>query len=160
MQFYDEGTFGRWLQSPLVYMVPRFFWPDKPTIESPGRIFNQLASGYVDARVRVGITVYADGYWQLGWVGAVLYPVLMGLVLGVTTRLSYLQVQMRSLVFLPAVLLAMLTAALGPNGFLQNSVLGGLPIYLGYLLLISLAVRIFVPPKQPTTPQARSVYAA
>jgi hypothetical protein len=160
MQFYDEGTSGEWLQSPLVYFIPRLFWPDKPETVSPGRLFNQLASGNIDAQTRVGMSVYGDGYWQMGWFGAVLYPGIMGLIFGITTRLSYQQIQLRSLVFLPAIMLSLQQAALGPNGYLQNSVLGALPIYFGYLFLISLAVRLFSPARRPALRHPSPAYGA
>ena len=142
MELYDQGIKGEWDLTFLTTFVPRFLWPEKPLATSQGREFNRIVSGNYDARVRVGMSVYADGYWQFGWVGTFLFSSIMGLTLGIVTRISHSVLSRGQLIYLPIVFLGMQMALLGPLGYLQKSIVGALPIYLGYLVLISVLERL------------------
>ena len=60
----------------------------------------------------------------------------MGAILALMTILSYRQIARRDFIYLPAVLQALQTAAIGPSGFLQTNIIGGLPTYLGLLFVL------------------------
>ncbi|WP_372922733.1 hypothetical protein [Roseovarius sp.] len=121
--------------------MPRLLWPDKPPAPQEGLIFNRIVTGHDQAHARVGITVYADGYWKYGWLGVVLFSAIMGLILGAITRYSYRAVTERRLIALPVILLGMVMAGLGPTNFLQKAIVGPLGILLGYVLLVFLIER-------------------
>ncbi|WP_281843267.1 hypothetical protein [Sinisalibacter aestuarii] len=135
MELRDNGVRGEWTTSLFQAIIPRFLWPDKPVSVSQGRAFNQLVTGNNDASSHVGMTVFADGYWQMGWPGTVLFSALMGLILGFVTRVSYFMVKERQLIYFPVVLLGIQMAALGPTGYFQRAFVGMLPIFIGYLVL-------------------------
>ena len=146
MELYDSGRPGEWSLSFMATMIPRFMWPGKPESTARGRIFNQVVSGNTEATTRVAISVYADGYWIMGWPGAILFSAIMGTVLGVVTRINYWLVVSRQLIYLPVVFLGMRMAALGPMGYLEKSFVAALPIYFGYLLVINIATRVRLAP--------------
>lgn len=141
MQLYDRGTEGEWTLSLARVFVPRLLWPEKPPAPQEGLIFNRIVTGYELAHARVGITVYADGYWKYGWLGVVLFSAIMGLILGAITRYNYRAVAERRLIALPVILLGMVMAGLGPTNFLQKAIVGPLGILLGYMLLVFLIER-------------------
>ena len=136
IDLYDQGSPGDPSLSFLSVLVPRFLWPDKPLADSQGREFNRLVSGRFDATTRVGMSVYADGYWQKGWPGLVLFAAIMGAAMGLVTLITYPALAARQMIYLPIIFLGARMAALGPMGYLQKSFIGALPIFLGYLLLI------------------------
>ncbi|MEQ8690741.1 MAG: hypothetical protein RIC89_07880, partial [Pseudomonadales bacterium] len=138
MQFYDQGTKGEWTLSLARVFVPRLLWLEKPPAPREGLIFNRMVTGNEQAHTRVGITVYADGYWKYGWSGVVLFSSIMGLILGAITRVNYRSVAERRLIALPVVFLGMVMAALGPANFLQKAIVGPLGILLAYMLVVFL----------------------
>lgn len=144
MELYDSGHPGEWTLSWFTPFIPRFLWADKPVVNGLGRTFNRIVTGNFDATTRVGITVYADGYWMMGWPGLALFSAVMGAILGLMTRISYRYVVERQLVYLPVVFIAMRMAALGPMGFLQSSFIAALPIALGFIGLIYLLQKLLL----------------
>lgn len=167
IELYDSGRPGQWTLSLAATLIPRFLWPEKPVAAAQGREFNRIVTGYDEARSRVGMSIYADGYWKMGWLGVVLFSAAAGLILGLVTRFSYSVVLNRDLIFLPVVLMGIRMAALGPMGYLEKSFLAALPILLGYIGLIYLAKAVLrseatwtEPPKlhvhQRTLPNVRS----
>jgi hypothetical protein len=150
MELYDNGRPGEWTLTSAA-LVPRFLWGDKDATNLRGRTFNQIVTGNPDAATRVGITVYADGYWTMGWPGVILFSAIMGGILGVLTRLTYRYVSSRQLIYFPVVFLGIQSGALGVMGFLQSSFVASIPIIVGYLLLIYLTEMIVGSLKRPTT---------
>lgn len=144
MELYDIGRPGKWDLSIAAALIPRFVWPSKPIQTAQGQIFNQIVSNNVEASARVGATVYADGYWLMGWPGAILFSAIMGTILGVITRINYRLIGNRQLIYLPVIFLGMTIASLGPTGFLQRNIIAAMPIYFGYLFVISIATRLRV----------------
>ena len=136
MVLYDSNNRGNWTLSLAEAFIPRFLWPDKPNAVSQGRILNRTVTGNSDANTQVGASVYADGYWQFGWPGTIVFSAIMGLILGLVTRITYVSVLRTNLIYLPVVLLGMQLATLGPTGYLQKSIVGPLPIFLGYLFVV------------------------
>lgn len=153
MNLYNNGIRGEWTLSFAEAFVPRFLWPNKPEAVSQGRIFNQISTGRSDATTRVGMSIYADGYWQLGWVGTLLFSALAGAIMGFVTRVTYRVAAMRQLVYFPLVLIGIRMAALGPTGYFQKGFAGVLPIFLGYMLLVNLIEHISRVLSRPTARQ-------
>ena len=138
MELYDDGRPGEWTRSFAATVIPRFLWPDKPLATSQGRIFNRTVSGNEEARTRVGMSGYANGYWMMGWPGAVLFSAIMGVILGMVTRINYRLVIERQLIYLPVIFIGINMAATGPMGYLEKTFVGALPIFFGYLFIIFL----------------------
>ena len=70
MREYDRGFVNPTMADGLWRLVPRAIWPDKPTAVGPGRWFYQYVTGS-DRQAPVGITMYADAYWNGGWIAVV-----------------------------------------------------------------------------------------
>ena len=51
------------------------------------------------------MSIYADGYWKMGWAGVLLFSASAGLILSVTTLFNYRYIVDRNLIFLPAIFL-------------------------------------------------------
>ncbi|SDX84108.1 hypothetical protein [Citreimonas salinaria] len=142
MELYDSGQPGTFTQNPLIYFLPRFIWPDKPILASPGLEFHAAARGSSNTETRVGASIYGDGYWQMGWTGVVLFGLVFGLVMGLLTRLTINQLGRGRFLYLPAAMMTLQIGALAPTTFLQSGVIAGLPIYFAYCGLIVVMYRI------------------
>ena len=116
--------------------IPRIFWSDKP-IFSPGGDFYEYVTGRRGALV--GITVYADAYWNLGWFGVVVISGFMGMMFSLMSRLTLHWLRTEQFVYLPAIMIAVNQAIDGPTKWVINGILGPLPIYFGYMVVIMLA---------------------
>lgn len=138
MELYDNGTRSTFTQNILVYLVPRVLWPNKPVLASPGLEFNTIVTNNPYASARVGITVFADGYWKLGWPGVVLFAGTMGMIMGVIARMTMAQLGREQYLYLPAAMLGLQLGATSTTAFLQNGFIAALPVYFGYCFLIAL----------------------
>ena len=135
MDLYDSGDRGTFTQSILIYLVPRPLWPNKPVMASPGGDFHSRIAGNENAKV--GATIFADGYWKLGWPGVFLFSGFMGGVMGLIARMTMAQLGRGRFLYLPAAMIGLQLGATSPTGFLQNSIIAGLPVYFGYCLLVA-----------------------
>lgn len=72
-----------------VALIPRFMWPDKPSINEANR-FYQLAYGLTNERgldsTSIAIGALVEGYINFGWTGVAGAMFLVGFVLGVYER--------------------------------------------------------------------------
>ncbi|HMO06194.1 MAG TPA: hypothetical protein PKD10_00925 [Paracoccaceae bacterium] len=136
MELYDAGRPTEWQVNPLVYVIPRAVWPDKPTMPALGRDFNRIISGLDYQNTRVGITIYANGYWMLGWPGVVLFSAVYGVILAGIARINMAIVSQRNFIFLPAVFSGLSVSALSQMAYFETSVLGGVSVYVGLLFAI------------------------
>ena len=138
MALHDRGVTGSFTQNVLIYLVPRLLWPDKPSIVSPGQQFQATVTGNSATQTKVGVTVFADGYWKLGWPGMALFAATMGLIIGGITRLTMAQLQRGQYLYLPAAMIGIQMGGTSTTAFLQNGFLSALPTYLGYCGLVAL----------------------
>lgn len=132
MELYDAGLTSTFTQNILIYVVPRVLWPGKPSIASPGLEFHTIISQNANNRTRVGITVFADGYWKMGWFGLALWAAIFGTALGVITRMTLFQLARGQFLYLPAAMLGLQMGATSSGAFLQNATISALPVYFGY----------------------------
>lgn len=72
-----------------VTFIPRFIWPDKPSVNDANRYY-QVAFGITDARnldsVSISVGCLAEAYINFGWFGVVGVMFVIGMVLGVYER--------------------------------------------------------------------------
>lgn len=125
------------LKDAWLYFIPRALWPDKPILTGPGLAFYQLVT-QSDRKNFYGLSIYGDLYWQFGWLGDTLGCIIIGLLFASLTRRSLRIIKQRDFVRLPLVLIALQMSLTGPNQFITNGIIGPLPIYFGYLLLLAL----------------------
>lgn len=138
MELRDSDVGSAFTQNPLIYIVPRFLWPDKPTLVSPGQQFHQTVTQNPNSQTRVGITVFADGYWKLGWPGLILFSSIMGGIMAVIARMTMNQLSRGLYLYLPAAALGIQLGGSSSTAFLQNAFLSGLPVYFGYCIVVAL----------------------
>jgi hypothetical protein len=83
---FQEGATYRFV---AVTLIPRFFWPDKPTVNDANR-FYQVAYGLTAERDLGGVSIavgsLAEGFINFGWPGAIGVMLLSGVILGVVQR--------------------------------------------------------------------------
>lgn len=144
MELYDSGLSSTFTQNILIYAIPRILWPDKPSIVSPGQEFHSIVTGNANTRTKVGITVFADGYWKMGWVGLALWASILGGVFGMISRMSMTQLARARYLYLPAALLGMQMGLTGTTAFLQNAIISGLPVYFGYCGVVFLIYQLML----------------
>ena len=138
MELRDSGVEAGFTQNPLVYWVPRFLWPDKPPIIGPGELFHGIVTQNPSTETKIGITVFADGYWQFGWFGVALFSAIMGLIFAVITRMTMNQLSRHLYLYLPAAALGIQMGATSSGSFLQVGFLSALSVYFGYCLVVYL----------------------
>jgi hypothetical protein len=70
----------------MLYLVPRALWSTKPSsselIYTPYALTFGLATPQNLEHVTIGVLQPADGYWDFGVIGALLYPAMLGMVMG------------------------------------------------------------------------------
>jgi hypothetical protein len=73
----------------LVTLVPRFLWPDKPSVSEANQ-FYQLAFGITDvkalATTSISVGSMAEGYINFGWFGVIGIMMFIGIVLRIYER--------------------------------------------------------------------------
>ncbi|WP_372921895.1 hypothetical protein [Roseovarius sp.] len=119
MHEFDRGIVNPTLLDGLWRLVPRAIWPDKPTTSGPGRWFYQYVTSS-DRQARVGVTFYADAYWNGGWTAVVLVCGGIGALFGVATALVMRWLRSSDFIMFPAILLIADFALRGLNGWIQN----------------------------------------
>lgn len=134
MREFDRGIVNPTLLDGLWRLVPRVIWPDKPTTSGPGRWFYQYVTNS-DLQARVGVTFYADAYWNGGWTAVVLICGAIGAFFGIATSLVMRWLRSNDFIMFPAILLIADFALRGLNGWVQNS-FALIPYLLVYWLLV------------------------
>lgn len=73
---YERGVGGDTFNLILWTFVPRFIYPEKP-ITTTGSLFNELVTNNPESKSAPGM--FAEGYWNAGWVGVAFVATIMGL---------------------------------------------------------------------------------
>lgn len=71
-----EGGRQYWL-SPIIAIIPRVLWPGKPTT-STANILSERVYGMTvgDGTPITTFSVFGEGFWQMGYIGAFIAPIL------------------------------------------------------------------------------------
>ena len=132
---FQEGETYRFLG---VTFIPRFLWPDKPTVNDANK-FYQVAYGLTTEKGLAGVSIavgsLAEGYINFGWIGVTGVMLLVGVVLGIYQRT--LVVAQTSSLFLAIGL------TLIPGFLAVESQLG--QYFGGFVQQIILTVAVFLP---------------
>jgi hypothetical protein len=67
---FDNGLPSDELKNSGYMFIPRFLWPDKPITSNSGLVVSQLLG--IQSVNQIGVTTFADLYWNAGWWGLVL----------------------------------------------------------------------------------------
>lgn len=144
MSLYDNGYPGSTLNNVWMLFVPRVLWPDKPIMTGPGSEFYRIVTGNESGISFLGLSIYGDLYWQFGWFGLVFGTAVVGWILALMASRSLTALRHGDLLMLPAILVALEIALLGPTKYVINGIIGPVPIYIGLFISIRLLQRWFV----------------
>lgn len=138
MALHDQGIVNHSLDDLWIYFIPRFVWPDKPILHGPSLDFYRQVSGDPTGQSYLGLAIYGDLYWQFGWLGILFACPLIGWLFADMAARSTRAIEGREFIMLPAVLMALKIALIGPTDFVVTGIIGGLPIYFGYIIILKL----------------------
>lgn len=102
MNQYDSGFKIDTIENSAAALVPRFLWPDKPVLTTGDQVNHRMGFQGTNS---IGVTVFADIYWNLGWVGLIL-GFGMGIYTGLITIVSRELMRMDDWFMLPFVMAA------------------------------------------------------
>ncbi len=140
MALYDAGAAGSTLSNAWIRFIPRVLWPDKPIIRPLGAEFYNISVNR-QGTSNLGLPIYGDLYWNYGWAGVIVGCLLIGWLFAAMSWRSIEALKKMEFIVLPAVLIAMLSAAQGLNNFVLDSIISRLPIYFAYLFSAGLLVK-------------------
>lgn len=143
MELYDQGNYNRTLDKAWMFFIPRAVWPGKPIMVGPGLEFYRQVTGNEQGRSFLGLSIYGDLYWQYGWNGVIFGSTLIGFLFAMLSSQGVRAIRQRNFIMLPAVLMALQMTLLGPNKYVLNGIIGGLPIYFAYYIAFSWVSKIF-----------------
>ena len=134
MDLHDRGITSSSLSQLPIIFIPRVIWHDKPLIRGPGQDFYYLVTGR-DSN-NMSMSVYADMYWQFGWLGLILISPLLGVAFAAMTVTLLPEISKRNFIYFPAVLIGFQYALLDPNKYLINGAITTVVFFILYLLLV------------------------
>lgn len=137
---YDDGYPGETLRYAGIVLIPRLLWPDKPVTTDLGVDFYQLVTGR--RSTHLGLGIFGEGYWNLGWFGVVGISLATGIVFGLVSRFALGWIRRREFIYLPSVMLGIQMGAVGTTGLFANSVVGGSAILAAYAVGCWVLVRL------------------
>lgn len=147
MRLYDRGIESSSMQNAWMFFIPRFVWPGKPIMTGPGADFYHIVTG--NRGSFLGLSIYGDAYWQAGWPGVAGFSFAIGLLFGWLSRNSLRWMATGAMLYFPLVLFALMLGLLGPTRYLSNGIVGPIPIYLAYMLVIPVGLHFLKGIKPP-----------
>lgn len=102
MNQYDSGFKIDTIEKSAVALIPRFLWPDKPAVTTGDQVNNRMGFQSTNS---IGVTVFADIYWNLGWAGLII-AFGIGVYTGLITIVSREVMRMDDWFMLPFVMTA------------------------------------------------------
>ena len=134
MEAFNFGQSGQSYQNVLIAIVPRVLWPNKPVVTDVGQEVYRLVTGN-DLQSWLGLGIFGEAYWNLGWLGLVFACAIFGTSIGIISNWSAQIVLHRKLHLFPAVLLGIQIGLFGAHQFFAASVLPGTILY--FLLIFT-----------------------
>ncbi len=154
---YDVGLPGNSIEAATYALIPRFIWPQKPTVSDAGRELYYRITG--EESSFLAPTTAADLYWNMGWGGLLLLTPVLGLLLWMATLASYSIVRAEDWFMMPFVLIAFLVGLGTDQSFVSGIFVPGVAAIIAfYFLRFSKAFAAVVsapqggrgPPRTPT----------
>ncbi|MBB4200284.1 hypothetical protein GGD83_004113 [Rhodoblastus sphagnicola] len=105
VHLYDSGMPGDSLNAIAVVLVPRFLWPDKPSLNYLGAGFTEKATGGTTSLSWPGR--YAEVYWNFGWWGILFLMPPLGFVYALLSRYTLWVFAAQRWAHFPVVLMSM-----------------------------------------------------
>jgi hypothetical protein len=133
VSWHDAGRTGESLDYALTVFVPRFIWPDKPVITSVGTDLYTAATAQIGSSMSPGL--FAEAYWNLGWLGVPVLMIPLGIILGVFSRYSVAMMAHERWLHMPVILLGV-WAGIRVDGWYVADIVGGCSTALAFALAI------------------------
>jgi hypothetical protein len=114
-------------------------WPSKPVVSNVGAGFNRNVTGNPNSQSAPG--VFAEAYWNGGWLAVVMVCLFVGFVLGGFTRYSIGVIGRSDFLLLPVVFLG-IKAGFRPDGWIVLEYVGGVAIAVALHWTIALLSRV------------------
>ena len=151
----DAGDAGETLRHAFITFIPRVLWPNKPMTAILGVEFQQKYTGrFSDWETSIGIGLFGEAYWDLGWWGLALGAMGVGLELAIMGNLFFRHLRQGDALAYICVWLYGVVTARSIDKWIVMAFIGNLPIYIGlYVISNYFAQRIIRP--RPTAPIAR-----
>jgi hypothetical protein len=137
----DSGFAGDTLSNALAIFVPRFLWPEKPSLTEMAMEFNYGATGNSASASSPGL--FAEAYWDFGWLGLVLLMIPLGLILAFISCRAIVVVNRGQWLYFPVVLLGV-RIGFRTDGYFVPDVAGPMMMMVGLYIVLSLLNR-FMP---------------
>ena len=148
MNEYDEGNPGGSLKLATVAWIPRLVWKNKPIIESGTDFYRRLTG---TTGVAFGMGLFAEAYWNGGWLAVVLCSLGVGCVFRWTSSGIVEGMASGNEWILPIALL-WVRSGLRPDGWLHTEIVG--PVVFTFLYLAVL--NFWGPRKAVVSPRPRT----
>jgi hypothetical protein len=144
--------YGRLYSYLAITLVPRFIWPDKPSVNEANQ-FYQVAYGLTQedelGGVSISVGVLTEGYMSLGWVGSIVIMFLLGIFFDFYQR-TFLSTSSGAL--MSAIGLVLLLGFLSIESQMAQY-LGGIVQQVLLMILVMLPVIRFKRPQRPAMAQ-------
>lgn len=115
VDFYDQNIGGDDFKMIFWTIVPRFIYPEKPVMTSTGTEFYYKITGQYGSSTGMGL--FANGYYNLGWIGLLITASIFGFMLAQVCAVSRLVVEKSYIILFPLVFLCFNMSA-GSSGIL------------------------------------------
>ncbi len=134
MRQFDEGEPGTSLRLAWIAWIPRVLWPNKPIIESGVGLYQRMTG---QAGPSFGIGLYAEAYWNGGWIYVIAMAIGLGWLFNVIGAEIMKEVREGNLWILPIALL-WIRSGLRTDGWFHTEIVGPAVFTLLYLFLLRL----------------------
>lgn len=131
ISYRDSGQGADEFSKIFWIFVPRLLFPDKPNLTQAGLDFNAKVIG--SNTTSTGFGIFADGYYNAGWVGVVLVGVIVGQIVGLASLLAFEIYQAQSMLLLPLALMGNFMAFRIDGNFITDYC--GLFVFIVYIML-------------------------
>ena len=136
MELYDAGRVNTSLDRVWMLFVPRIIWHDKPNLTLVSVDFYRLVTGNTRGESFLGISYYGDLYSQYGWSGIFIGCPLIGWLFSSMAARSLVYIRRRDFLMMPAIVIALVLALIGPTEIVLEGLVGISVIYFANLLAL------------------------
>lgn len=120
MDSYDNGLPGNSFGLVYVALIPRFLYPDKPSLQL-GSEFHKLLTGFENSQSSPGI--FAESYWNGGWLAVVLASMFLGYIFSIYLKFSLNLISENKYGYLPIIFTGMLIGLRPDDWFVSTVIL-------------------------------------
>ena len=115
MHMYDSGNPGDTIMPHLsTVLVPRMIYPEKPIFDAANKLSIMIDG---NSRNNESAGIFAEAYWNYGWVGVIIISITIGIIYGRMDRFTRDIIKNKKWLLMPLVTNFFLVIGRGINGF-------------------------------------------